>query len=179
MLKVTIEDGGCLQKFEALALRASDIPSDVYTDIGCLLVNSVHQNFLVSGRPTKWPPTISYGSGREAKWSNKKPLNPGGKLYNSQKIEKGKTSVTVSFGEGLKYAKIHQFGGIIRHPGSDKLQVFPTFAGDLVFTHGTEPHKISISPRKYAMYQDSDVEAIKELLRKYIINNERYSIAIN
>ena len=58
----------------------------------------------------------------------------------------GNNFARASFGGGIPYAMIHEFGGIIRHPGSDKLQVFQL--GDkIIFTHHTKAHDIPIPQR--------------------------------
>ncbi len=54
----------------------------------------------------------------------------------------------VASGGNLRYAAIHEFGGTIKHPGSDKLQVFDV-GGRTVFTHHTAPHDIPMPQRSY------------------------------
>ena len=49
----------------------------------------------------------------------------------------------------VKYAAIHEYGGIIHHPGSDKFQAFMGSNGAMVFTNHTAPHVINMPERSY------------------------------
>lgn len=53
------------------------------------------------------------------------------------------------FSSGVPYAAIHEYGGIIDHPGSNLLQVFRAPDGKMVFTMFTRPHQIPIPERSY------------------------------
>ena len=48
----------------------------------------------------------------------------------------------------VPYARIHEYGGTIQHPGSSKFQAWQGPAG-WVFTHFTRPHAIPIPQRSY------------------------------
>jgi hypothetical protein len=75
---------------------------------------------------------------------------------------------------GLPYLAIHEYGGIIGHPGSDKFQAFAadrwaqfragsTSAADWVFTPHTNPHAIPMPERSYLRYALAQRrEAIRE-----------------
>lgn len=54
------------------------------------------------------------------------------------------------FSQGVPYARIHEQGGIVPHPGSNKFQAFMGREGRMVFTHFTRPHPIPIPERSYA-----------------------------
>ena len=54
----------------------------------------------------------------------------------------------VASGGNIPYAAIHEYGGVIQHPGSDKFQAWDGPGGP-VFTHGTKPHSITIPERSY------------------------------
>jgi len=123
--------------------------------------NSLLQNFEMGGRPT-WLPLKSGG-----------PATLGGirgmiaqaigSNYGDTYAEAG----FINFPPPL-YAMIQQTGGIINHPGSDKFQVF-TIGGRVIFTHGTIPHQIPIPARPYIMWQDEDLEYVKDLLGQEIL----------
>jgi phage gpG-like protein len=78
-----------------------------------------------------------------------------GALYNSVKSELVENPSTV-YGRvyvdpgspAAKYAGIHEYGGIINHPGSDKFQAWQE-GGAWVYTHKTRPHQIPIPQRSY------------------------------
>jgi len=46
------------------------------------------------------------------------------------------------------YARIHEYGGTIKHPGSNKFQAWQGPTG-WVYTHRTRPHDIPIPERSY------------------------------
>ena len=73
----------------------------------------------------------------------------------------------------VPYAAIHQFGGTIEHPGSDKFQAFE-IGGQWVYTHGTKPHPITIPARPYMMFQDADVEQIIQILGDKIVSSIKF-----
>ena len=54
----------------------------------------------------------------------------------------------VASGGNIPYAAIHEYGGVINHPGSDKFQAWNGPNG-MVFTHGTKPHSIPMPERSY------------------------------
>lgn len=49
----------------------------------------------------------------------------------------------------VKYAGIHEFGGVIHHPGSDKFQAFQGKSGGMVFTNKTAAHLIPMPERSF------------------------------
>lgn len=172
MISVSIEDNGFLQRLTALVVRAGEIQQSVFEDIGTILINSIHNNFKVSGRPSTWTPSkkIATRGGQT--------LIESGALMNSAEVSSVSADhVEVSIGGDLPYAAIHQFGGVINHPGSDKLQVFD-IGGKTVFSKGTKPHQITIPARKYFRIQDEDKDSIMNLLHDFILNGENPSISI-
>lgn len=75
-----------------------------------------------------------------------------GPLYQSIGAEMEESADTISgtvFSRGVVYARIQEFGGIIKHPGSSKFQAFMGREGKMVFTHFTRPHPIPIPERSY------------------------------
>lgn len=163
MFSVSIEAGGLIQRLGALAARASEIPRQVFEDIGTLLVESVHMNFEVGGRPQPWTPS------KRVLKEGGQTLVQSGALMNSVAVSAiGDNFVEVGMGEGLPYALIHQFGGTIDHPGSDKFQVFE-MDGHMIFTHHTKAHTIELKARRYFRIQDTDADGILNILANYII----------
>jgi phage gpG-like protein len=77
-----------------------------------------------------------------------------GRLYSALKTvqeEMAGNSISQLVGLSLAevpYGAIHEYGGVIHHPGSEKFQVFEA-DGTMVFTHGTRPHDIPIPERSY------------------------------
>jgi phage gpG-like protein len=82
-----------------------------------------------------------------------------GRLYNSiqSMLIENTTSIygRVST-QGVPYAAIHEFGGIIKHPGSSKFQAWQG-PGGWVYTHMTRPHDIPIPQRSYMQSSLNDM----------------------
>lgn len=97
---------------------------------------SIHQNFTKGGRPTKWAPLKKTGKPSH--------LRQSGALENSVRYfvqQDGNTIRGIErAGEGLPYARIHQFGGVI--------------------AHGTKPHPIPMPARPYMVLQDADIKKV-------------------
>ena len=125
----------------------------VTSQIAKYMWTSVDKNFEAGGRPT-WQALKAGGPSM---------LRKSGALRNSISMSSGENFAEVEVGSGIPYARIHQFGGTINHPGSDKFQAFMS-GGQMVFSHGTKPHTIVMPQRKYLMFQDEDVEHIKSMV---------------
>jgi phage gpG-like protein len=84
-----------------------------------------------------------------------------GRLYNSVQsmLIENTTSIygRVST-QGVPYAAIHEFGGIIQHPGSSKFQAWQN-AGAWVYTHMTRAHDITMPERSYMRSSLADMQA--------------------
>jgi phage gpG-like protein len=95
-----------------------------------------------------------------------------GRLYNSiqsQLIE----NTTAIYGRvstsGVPYAAIHEFGGVIKHPGSSKFQAWQS-PGGWVYARMTRPHDIPSPERSYmrsslADMRDEIVERMSSAVR--------------
>lgn len=88
---------------------------------------------------------------------------------NTQNSTSGVT-YKVASGGNIPYAAIHEYGGTIHHPGSDKLQVFEV-GGKTVFTNHTAAHDIVMPERSYmraglAHQKDEIVAAIQGTLKE-------------
>ncbi len=74
-----------------------------------------------------------------------------GRLYNSitnEMIEDTTSIIGEVATRGVPYAAIHEYGGVIKHPGSNKFQAWMGAAG-MVYTHFTRAHDIPIPERSY------------------------------
>ena len=168
MLRITIEDGGLMQRLTAMIAKAENISREFWDDISTKFIESIHMGFEVGGIPP-WLPTKS----------GKRPLIGRGILMNSVQISsQGPTFIEWEMGAGLPYARIQQEGGTIHHPGSDKLQVFP-IAGKLVFTQHTRAHEITIPTRRYFRIYDDMEQYIVGALHDYLLmDNTRFPTTI-
>ena len=86
----------------------------------------------------------------------------------SGRWEASENQTRIVWGEGIPYAAIHNFGGVIQHPGSSKLQVF-TLNGKTVYTRFTKPHAIPIPQRMYMLFERIDRERIIEILKTNLV----------
>jgi phage gpG-like protein len=59
---------------------------------------------------------------------------------------------------GVPYAAIHEFGGVIKHPGSSKFQAWMG-PGGMVYTHFTRPHDIPMPERSYLRSSLAEMQA--------------------
>jgi len=139
------------------------ITSQTMESITMLMFRSIQDNFVAGGRPNQWEPLKKTG---EPSF-----LAQSGTLMKSLEGSWDNYSAKVGIDTGkIKYAAIHQFGGTIKHPGSDKFQVFDI--GDtVVFTHGTKAHNINIPARPYLLFQEIDKTKILEILSSAIFIN--------
>jgi len=74
-------------------------------------------------------------------------FNPSNEL-NITEIKTSGDVTTLFYGSRVPYAVIHEYGGVINHPGSDKFQVF-NIGNRTIFTHFTKAHNITIPKRPY------------------------------
>lgn len=82
----------------------------------------------------------------------------------------GGVTYKVASGGNIPYAAIHEYGGTIHHPGSNKFQAFEV-GGSMVFTNKTAPHDITMPERSYmraglAHQKDEIVAAIQGSLKE-------------
>lgn len=163
MLNLIIEDNGLTTRLEGFEERTASIPPEKWDDIGMLLVKSQLQNFIEGGRPEAWPP-----SQRVLKFGGQTLVKTGALRDSARISDIGSDHVAVEMKD-----TIHQEGGTIHHPGSNKLQVFE-FDGKLIFTHKTKAHDINIPQRTYILFQDEDVMGIEEILMGHIFEGEEH-----
>jgi phage gpG-like protein len=125
-----------------------------------IMYRSVQMNFLAGGRPNQWEPLAHLGLPSH--------LYQSGRMFENIQLSWNNTSATVFIDTSrVPYARINNFGGVIKHPGSDKFQVFQGADGT-VFTHGTKPHDINIPQRKFMMFQEEDKAKILQTLSNVI-----------
>ena len=115
-------------------------------------------NFNTSGHG-RWPVLKKTGEDSH--------LGKPGPLFQSKTVSFDETSATVAWGDGIVYAAIHQFGGTIQHPGSDKLQAFE-YEGHMIFTHYTKPHRIRI-PKRSIELSKSSIDAITAMIQRKVM----------
>jgi len=103
MINIEIDDHAVLEFFHDLSDRSKDLPLD---EIGKILVDSIHQNFLDGGRPDPWEPRK-----KDYPWPT---LMKSRDLYNSINYDIDKSgeesSVNLSYGED--YGIFHDEGTV-------------------------------------------------------------------
>lgn len=145
-------------------------------DIGDVLEASVDQNFKAEGRPIKWkklkPATI-----KARRQSGPQILNKTGELSLSV-VSKVKGN-TVEIGSPLEYARIHNQGGTINHPGGTKYKVIGKGKAAFLkkeatdFDGITKPHKIKIPARPFLLFQKEDIVEAKDILQDHLLKGIR------
>ena len=113
--------------------------------IADIMFRSVQENFLAGGRPNQWAPLQPFGEPSH--------LMQSGEMFQNIQLKWDATSATVYLDTSrVPYAAIHNFGGTIKHPGSDKFQAFE-YMGGMIYTYGTKAHNINIPQRMFMHFQ--------------------------
>jgi phage gpG-like protein len=180
LIEITVDTRSVAQALDPLIVRTSEVDSALLDDIGTLMLRSVFQNFESSGRPVAWPP-----SQRVMKRGGKTLVESGALEASGMIADRTEDSITASFGVGLLYAKIHNFGGIIQHPrmraSSRKVEAFNTPMNmrrrkmvkvGKYPTVGTGSYEIPIPARPFVMFQDEDKAKIFEMVLSYYTTGE-------
>lgn len=82
---------------------------------------------------------------------------------------------TVFIGSNLKYARIHQKGGTINHPGGTKYKfigpgkIAYLKKGAKKFNGITKPHKIKIPKREYLIVSEAELRKSNFILSKHMV----------
>jgi phage gpG-like protein len=139
-------------------------------EVGDVMLDAVRMNFIEGGRPDKWQPLKS---------GEPSFLFRSGNLLNSIQKTTGEEDdsywAQVSTTGGLPYAEIHQYGGVIQHPGSTKAPIPMMINGEMTFRWMKDPFNINVPPRPFMELTEEDVRQIMELAagRLVTILNEK------
>jgi phage gpG-like protein len=184
MLKITIEDGGLIQKLTAMIAKAERISAEVWDDISTRFIESIHMGFEIGGNPS-WLPT---------KRGNK-PLIGSGRLMNSvEESSRGENFIEWEMGAGLPYARIQQQGGVIPEHSIPITAKMRRFFWAMYYQSGDEKWKfmalikqggsvyiptIIIDSRRYFKIYDDMEQYIIEALHEYLLtDNSRFPMTI-
>jgi phage gpG-like protein len=130
-----------------------------------IMYRSVQMNFIAGGRPQPWKSLQPFGESSH--------LMRSGNMFENIQLKWDASSATVYLDTArVPYAAINNFGGTIQHPGSDKFQAFDR-GGEMIFTHGTQPHAINIPARPFMMFQEEDKTRILEIMRSSIFTTSQ------
>lgn len=149
-------------------------------EAGLYMLQSIQRNFEMGGRPTEWPP-LKRQSGVSG---FNRPLMDTGALYNSGEYKIVGTEMTVTWGRGLPYAWIQNFGGTTHPVVSLKMKKFfwamyfeteEEFWKFMALKPVGEVLTIEIPARMFMMFQDSDIEHITGLFANYAVEFEGVS----
>ena len=150
--------------------------------IGEIVRTSVIKNFEAEGRPTPWK-------------KSKRAENKGGRtLTKSSRLMKSiikpdavkPTAISVSIGTNVKYARIHQLGGPVKHPARERVIHFASKDGrnrnsPNLFSKANQKAKfamkvagkaytITMPKREFLMVQPEDWKEIEAALTDYLLN---------
>ena len=179
LIEITVDTRSVAHALDPLIVRTSEVDSALLDDIGTIMLRSVFQNFESGGRPVAWPP-----SQRVVKKGGKTLVQSGALEASGMIADRTEDSITASFGVGLRYAAIHNFGGIIQHPrmmGRGKVKDFNTPVNmrrtkmvkvGKYPTVGTGSYEIPIPERRFVMFQDEDRAKIFEMVLSYYTTGE-------
>lgn len=164
-MQVTIDDAEVKDLIKQLGDRAADFKKPM-TIAAEYMRFSIENNFKEGGRPTKWPPS------KRAQRQGGQTLRDKGRLLDSITYEAAEDSLRI--GTNVKYARIHQFGGII--PGGiiratrSKALRWLGPDGKPRFAKSVNRPAITIPARPFLVVQDEDVEEIKSIIREYLMS---------
>lgn len=176
-------------KLEGIENRAMNVSAPLKRG-GTLMLYSIQKNFDSGGRPNHWTPLAASTLKQKSKQGySSQPLIKKGNLRSS--IVYRAYSNRLVIGTKIKYAAIHQFGGVINQgarselfqrnrylrgsrAGSFKRGVKLIGArrvgfgfGDRGFTRGATT--INIPARPFLVFQDKDIENINKEVKDYIM----------
>lgn len=144
-INVNVDDREVKGLFNNLQKKMGDLTS-VMQDIGEIVRRSIIKNFDAGGRPKPWAKSKRAGS------SGGTTLTDTARLKKSFTVNAKKNRVAV--GTNVKYAAIHQFGGIIRAKNKPYLK----------FNIGgrwAQKKEVTISARPFMLVQGEDWKNIK------------------
>ena len=141
------------------AIQDKDLVSvpdeSVWDTVADLVIQSVHQRFMLSGMPT-WKPTVL----------GNKPLIGSGALMNSETIDsRSDTHISISWGNGLPYAMIQQYGGVVQAKNVPYLKFK---MGD----QWVSKKSVKIPARPYVALEPQDIVNIVKVFSDYILNQQ-------
>ena len=153
-IHVTIEDGQVRAMLGKLAGRMGNL-TPVMRSIGEIVRTSIERNFEAGGRPVRWPL-----SGRVKQF--------GGQTLTDKAILRRSFTVRgypdrAEVGTNVKYAAIHQFGGVIQAKNKPYLRF--KIGGRFV-----SKKSVTIPERPFMMVQDEDWPKMTQYLGKYFID---------
>lgn len=136
---------------------------------------SIDENFIRQGRPKRWKPLkrSTIKKRRLKQQTGTKILQASGGLATS--ITGNVRGNKIILGSPKEYARIHNEGGTIRHPGGTKYaHVGP---GEVRFLRKsatkfdgiTKPHNIKIPARPFLLFQKKDIREARETLADHLL----------
>jgi phage virion morphogenesis protein len=170
-----INDKKIKELFAKLQASAKDT-APAMRSISQVLLESAEDNFAAEGRFPKWA-ALEAGTIAQRKkkgtWPGKI-LQQRGHLASSVHAEYTKWEAVA--GSNSAYARIHQLGGTIKHPGGtpyfvkDGKAVFMKKDGTYpAGTKFTQPHDIKIPARPYLSMRAGDVREAEDILTRHLL----------
>lgn len=161
MINIEIDADQLVKTLAILEDKLAAVEPYVWDSIADILLQSVSENFQISGRPEAW-----LSSQRVMKYGGKTLVKSGALMASGLVAERTENAIAVSWGAGLEYAKIHQFGGTIMHPRMRKSVLKSGKKGKLKAVEGGE-YPIDIPARPYVMFQPEDIDKIVLTFQDY------------
>ena len=164
-INVKVDDREVKEGFKKLQAKMGDL-TPVMRDIGEIIITSIKRNFEQGGRPP-WRESV------RAKRDSGKTLSDTGRLKNSLTIRAFSNRVIV--GTNVKYAAIHQFGGVIPartiKPINARALLIPTKNG-FIFRKSASIPATKMPARPFMLVQDEDWGIIKTAILKHLEVNK-------
>lgn len=157
LISVTIDDKEVRTLLTGIQTRAKNL-SPAMRIIGEIVRASVVKNFEDEGRPAKWQ-------------KSKRASSQGGQtLTDTARLRRSITSKAFTdraeIGTNVKYAAIHQFGGVIKAKSSKYLKF-------RIGGQWAQKKQVTIPARPFLMVQNGDWPEIKISLGNYLIGGNK------
>lgn len=154
MITITVRKDNHETKAQAAEMqRRINTPGPIMKSCGEYMLRSTEDNFRAEGRPVRWPPS------RRAEEGLGKTLTLSARLRRS--ITYAVSGWKLIVGTNVKYAKIHQLGGVIK-PKLKKVLRFKIADG------WRSAKQVRIPARPFLVVQKQDEHVIADMVGKYI-----------
>lgn len=169
---------GSIEEFQAdlnSRFQSTDF-SPVFPEIREIVRGSIEENFRLTGRYGN----ESLGGGSEKWLKSQRAINQSGQTLSDTgqlaasimvEISQSGGIINIEIGSNKKYAKVHQFGfnetvTINSYTRKNNSKGLKTVQNAVVKSHS---RKLNIPKRPYLVLQDEDIEDIKEIILRFML----------
>ena len=174
MVEIKIDDRETLRALDDIRTKCRQ-RGPLLREIAGIMHHAVEENFAHEGRPDKWKP-LAAGTIRQRRAKGTWPgriLQARGRLAAS--IQEKSDNDSVAVGTNVKYARIHQFGGEIKHGAREHVLHFgkdKRFARPSKAKYGMKAssgaHTTTMPARPFLHLEPTDLRRIMDAAKRYL-----------